>query len=66
MTYTAKAYFKHGHDDDPVNIESAKDVEALLDMLFSEPLENSVAALYVNDRPLTELGFVDHSLRIAI
>jgi hypothetical protein len=66
MTYTAKAYFKHGHGDDPVLIDSPEDLDGLIDTLLTEPFAHSIAALYVNERPLTNLGLPDHEVRIAV
>ncbi len=65
MTYTAKAYFRHGHGEAPVMIETVDDVDALVEALAADPF-NSVAAVYVDQRTLTEQGFPDHSLRIAV
>jgi Immunity protein Imm1 len=67
MTYTVNAYYKHEHGDQPVMITTSEDVDALVDALLQERLEdNSVAALYVQERPRLESGYPDHELRIAV
>lgn len=65
MSYTAKAYFKHGHGEEPALIEVAEDLEALVGALAADPY-NSVAVVYVDQRALNAHGFPDHSLRIAV
>lgn len=66
MTYTADAYYLMEHDEHPVILSSAEDVDALVDALLAGTLTNSVAAVYLNERPTLEGGFPDHELRIAI
>ncbi|WP_020388332.1 Imm1 family immunity protein [Kribbella catacumbae] len=66
MTYTADAYYLAEHDDDPVRLSSAEDVDALVDALLAGTLAHSVAAVYLNERPTLEGGFPDHELRIAV
>lgn len=66
MEFTASAYYKHGHDENPVKISTVDDLRALIDALLSEPVENSVAALYINERPLAHYGAPDHELRLAV
>ncbi|MDX6236964.1 MAG: hypothetical protein QOG10_1779 [Kribbellaceae bacterium] len=65
MTYTVRAFFKHAHGPDPVILSSADDVDALVDAVLAEEFGNSVAALYVAERPKTERGMPDHELRAA-
>jgi len=50
LVVTVKAYYRDEHGDNPVRIETADDLDALIDALLAEPYENSVAALYVNGR----------------
>ena len=60
-----EAYFKHGHGDNPVVLQTTADADALVDAMLLEDFDNSVAALYADARPLkSELP--DHELRIAI
>ncbi|WBQ03229.1 Imm1 family immunity protein [Kribbella sp. CA-293567] len=62
---TAKAYFKHGHGDDPVIAATDDDVDQLIDALVTESWENSVAAVYVDGR-LNSAGVPDHELLVAV
>lgn len=64
MTTTVRAFYKNG--EGPVLIDTADDVDALIDAFLAEPFENSVIALYSTARPLMESGVPDHELRIAI
>lgn len=66
MRFTANAYYKHGHDESPIEIATIDDLRALIDAVLSEPIENSVVALYVNERPLAHFGAPDHELRLAV
>ncbi|GAB3832788.1 Imm1 family immunity protein [Kribbella italica] len=59
-----EAYYKNGAG--ATMLSSAADVDALVDAVLAEPFENSVIALYSNDRPQTEQGYPDHELRIAL
>jgi hypothetical protein len=65
MTYTVRAFFKHSHGADPVILSSDEDVDALVDAVLAEEFGNSVAALYVAERPKTERDMPDHELRVA-
>lgn len=68
MSYTASAYYRRGHRDNPVHLESPADLDAMIDDLLSDADDgdNSVAAVHINERSLTEHGYPDHELRIAI
>lgn len=66
MSYTAKAYYRHEHDDNPVDVTNDDDIRTLIQAMLTEPPSNSLVALYVNERPLTEWGMPDHELRIGI
>ncbi|MEV8374777.1 Imm1 family immunity protein [Kribbella sp. NPDC056861] len=59
-----EAYYKNGAG--ATMLSSAADVDALVDAVLAQPFENSVIALYSNDRALTEQGYPDHELRIAL
>jgi hypothetical protein len=65
MSVRIKAYYKHGHGDDPVTLETPQDIEALIDGLTSEDFDNSVAALYADTRARVNPDYPDHELRIA-
>lgn len=67
MSYSLNAYYKHEHGDNPVVISTMDEVDALLDALLQEPLEeNSIAALYIRERTPLASGFPDHELRVAV
>ncbi|MFD3399854.1 Imm1 family immunity protein [Kribbella sp. NPDC058693] len=65
MSVRIKAYYKHGHGDAPVILETSQDVDALIDGLLSEGFDNSVAALYAETRARVNPDYPDHELRIA-
>ena len=65
MSVMIKAYFKHGHGENPVILETAQDADALVDALLSEDFDNSVAALYADTRTRVNPDYPDHELRIA-
>lgn len=60
-----KAYYKHEHSQAPLRLETAADVDQLVDGLLAEEYSNSVAALYVDGR-LNAAGVPDHELLVAI
>ncbi len=60
-----KAYYKHEHGEQPLRLETAADVDQLIDGLLAEDYSNSVAALYAEGR-LNAAGVPDHELLVAI
>ncbi|MFI5800195.1 Imm1 family immunity protein [Streptomyces sp. NPDC051677] len=57
-----QAYYRREHGDNPVLLQSASDVDALIDeLLLSRPSEN-LAALHSLERPLMPAGVPDHEL----
>jgi hypothetical protein len=60
-----KAYYKHEHDAEPLRLETAADVDRLIDGLLSEDYSHSVAALYVEGR-INAAGAPDHELLVAV
>jgi hypothetical protein len=66
MTYIAEAYFKHSHGENPVRVISPEDVDALIDAMLAESFANSLAVLYLRDRPELEGGGPDHEIRIGV
>ncbi|MFB6724216.1 Imm1 family immunity protein [Kribbella sp. NPDC056345] len=64
MTATVRAFYKNGAG--PTLLNSAADVDALVEAALAEPFENSVVALYSEARPLLESGVRDHELRVGI
>lgn len=65
MTTTIRAFFRHGHGDDPVRIASDAGVDQLVDDLLAEEFENSLATLYIEGR-LNAAGVPDHELAVGI
>jgi hypothetical protein len=66
MTYTARANHKQGQSNGPVQITGPRDVDALILDLFNDDGDNTIAGIYINERPATAQGLPDHELRIAI
>ena len=64
MTFTVRAFYKPG--EPPVIVRSAEEMDGLVDALLLEPFDNSIAALYVQERPLNEAGLPDHELRVGV
>jgi hypothetical protein len=64
MTYTARA--NHTRGNSPVQITSPQDIDALILDLSNDDGDNTIASLYINERPTTAQGLPDHELRIAI
>lgn len=64
MTYTARANNKRAKS--PVQITEPQDVETLLLDLINDEGDNTIAGIYINERPPTSQGLPDHELRIAI
>ncbi|GAA0625661.1 hypothetical protein HPO96_35925 [Kribbella sandramycini] len=62
---TIRAYYKHEHDTQPLILETAADIDLLIDGLLSEDYDHSVAALYVEGR-LNAAGVPDHELLVAV
>jgi hypothetical protein len=63
MTYSAEAFFQN---DEPTIVTSADEIDELIDALISAGSQQSVAALAVRERPLSELGLPDHEFEIAV
>jgi hypothetical protein len=53
-TNRAEAYYRY--EDEPTVVTTADEMDALVDALLAEPFHNSVAALCVRERPLSEAG----------
>ena len=66
MNPTVEAYYRPEHGSAPVAVRTDNDVDALIDQLLTEPLSNSIAALYHRDRPLNPAGVPDHELYLAV
>jgi hypothetical protein len=66
MSYSIEAYYRHEHDEDPVIISSAEEVDQLVDALLAETFDHTMAALYLRERPSTDQGYPDHDFRIGV
>ncbi|HEY9472906.1 MAG TPA: Imm1 family immunity protein [Mycobacteriales bacterium] len=66
MTNGVKAFYLHGHGDNPLILRTPTDMDALVDALVEQTWENRVAALYHLDHPVNALGLPDHELEIAV
>lgn len=64
--FSAEAYFRHGHGPSPVVVHTAGDIDTLIDELLAEPRSNSLADLYIRERPLNSAGFPDHELGVGV
>ncbi|MFC9687796.1 Imm1 family immunity protein [Kribbella sp. NPDC056951] len=63
MPNTVEAFYK---SDVATLLESADDIDALIDSVLAESFETSVITLYSKARPLMESGVPDHELRVAL
>jgi hypothetical protein len=66
MTYTARANHKRGQANSPAQITGPQDIDALILELSTDDGDNTIAGIYINERPVTPQGLPDHELRIAI
>jgi hypothetical protein len=66
MTYTARANHKRSQAKTPVQITGPQDIDALILDLINDDGDNTIAGIYINERPATPQGLPDHELRIAI
>lgn len=64
MTYTARA--NHKRCNSPVQLTSSQDIDALILDLSNDDGDNTIASLYINERPATAQDLPDHELRIAV
>jgi hypothetical protein len=66
MTYTARANHRRGQSNSPAQITGPQDIDALILELSNDDGDNTIAGIYINERPVTAQGLPDHELRIAI
>jgi hypothetical protein len=66
MTYTARANRKRGQSNSPLQIAGPQDIDALILELSNDDGDNTIAGIYINERPTAPQGLPDHELRIAI
>jgi hypothetical protein len=65
-THTLKAFYRRADGDAGVLITMPEQVDQLIDAMLTEPFENSVATLYVPERPRNSRGYPDHELRVGL
>ncbi|HEX5495285.1 MAG TPA: Imm1 family immunity protein, partial [Mycobacteriales bacterium] len=61
-----RVYYRHEHHDNPVMVHASAEVDALIDALLAETVDNRTAALYHQDRPRTAADTPDHELLVAV
>lgn len=66
MTFTADAYFNREHAAQPFKISGPADVDDFIDAMLAEPFENSLAVIYLRDRPELATGGPDHEVRVGV
>lgn len=66
MTYTADAYFKHEHGEQPVRVTSPEEIDRLIDAVLAASFSNSLAMIYLRDRPELASGGPDHQIRLGV
>jgi hypothetical protein len=66
MSFSAEAYYEGNHRDQPVILRGDADVDALVDALMAGPFTNSMANLYIVERPRHPNGLPDHELGVAV
>jgi hypothetical protein len=66
MNFTIQAYYRAEHGETPVIIRTADDVDALIDALLAESFSNSMAKLYVRERPSLIGDIPDHEFGVAV
>lgn len=65
MTYTAEVYYLHEHDGHPVIVRTDDEVDAFVNALLTQPPSNSMANLYIVERPHTN-GYPDDELGVGV
>ena len=63
---TAQAYYRNGHGDDPVLLQSPGDVDALIDTFCAIDPTKILAVLHSMDRPLISVGVPGHEWLVGI
>jgi len=66
MAHHVQAYYLPSHRDNPEVLSSPEDVDALVDRLLDEPIEHSLASLYVAERQCPGEMFPDHELNLGV
>ncbi|MER6557895.1 Imm1 family immunity protein [Streptomyces sp. NPDC001027] len=59
-----QAFYRREHGDNPVLLQSATDVDALIDALIASRASENLAALHSMERPLMPAGVPDHELLV--
>jgi hypothetical protein len=65
MAYHVEAYYLAGQKS-PEILSSPEDIDTLVDQLLSLTFLNSIAAVYLVERPRLESGAVDHEFSLAV
>jgi hypothetical protein len=65
MSYTAEAFYGD-YADTPALLRSGQDVERMISEMLVSGWDDSVAALYLKERPLNPAGVPDHELLVAV
>ncbi|MBT8226775.1 MAG: hypothetical protein HKP61_17115 [Dactylosporangium sp.] len=66
MSTSVEAYFDQDHGEHPIVVRRDEDMDALIDALLAQPFSNSMATLYVAERPLNAAGVPDHEFAIGV
>jgi hypothetical protein len=64
MNNRVQAYYRNEHGEDPVLLQGASDVDALIDVLLASRPSENLAALHSLARPLMPAGVPDHELLV--
>jgi Immunity protein Imm1 len=65
VTYTAEAYYGT-HGAEPAVLSTPADVDRMIDALLSNDWSDTVASVYLRERPLNAAGVPDHELLVAV
>jgi len=66
MGYHAEAYYLTSHGDDPEMLSSPEDVDAFIDRLLEQPIENNLAEMYLVERLQPEESFPNHQFYVGV
>lgn len=66
MANSLAVHYKQGHGAAPLIVESADEVDVLVDTLLDESQEYAVAAIYLRERPTIMGGYPDHDFRLGV
>ncbi|MEQ4300502.1 Imm1 family immunity protein [Plantactinospora sp. B6F1] len=66
MTGVVTAYYLFEHNDAPVVVQTADEMDRLIDDLLAQPFDNSVCTMYSSARRDRTNGFPDHEFAVAV